>query len=66
MVIIVCILLIGAPSMITYITRGRSQQRAAASVPAELVERYEAALYLSSGIRIRGGSGSATTGSSSQ
>ena len=27
---------------ITYVTRGRSQQRAAAVVPAELVERYEA------------------------
>jgi antitoxin (DNA-binding transcriptional repressor) of toxin-antitoxin stability system len=27
---------------ITYVTRGRSQQRAAAIVPAELVERYEA------------------------
>ena len=27
---------------ITYITRGRNQQRAAAIVPAELVERYEA------------------------
>lgn len=27
---------------ITYITRGRRQQRAAAIVPAELVERYEA------------------------
>ncbi len=27
---------------ITYITRGRGQQRAAAIVPAELVERYEA------------------------
>jgi len=29
---------------ITYVTRGRSQQRAAAIVPAELVERYEAML----------------------
>lgn len=27
---------------ITYVTRGRSHQRAAAIVPAELVERYEA------------------------
>lgn len=27
---------------VTYITRGRAQQRAAAIVPAELVERYEA------------------------
>lgn len=27
---------------ITYVTRGRSQQRAAAIVPADLVERYEA------------------------
>jgi PHD/YefM family antitoxin component YafN of YafNO toxin-antitoxin module len=27
---------------ITYVTRGRRQQRAAAIVPAELVERYEA------------------------
>jgi antitoxin (DNA-binding transcriptional repressor) of toxin-antitoxin stability system len=27
---------------VTYITRGRGQQRAAAIVPAELVERYEA------------------------
>ncbi len=27
---------------ITYVTRGRSQQRAAAIVPAELVERYAA------------------------
>ena len=27
---------------ITYVTRGRNQQRAAAIVPAELVERYEA------------------------
>jgi len=27
---------------ITYITRGRGQQRAAAIVPAEFVERYEA------------------------
>jgi len=26
---------------ITYVTRGRGQQRAAAIVPAELVERYE-------------------------
>jgi antitoxin (DNA-binding transcriptional repressor) of toxin-antitoxin stability system len=26
----------------TYVTRGRSQQRVAAIVPAELVERYEA------------------------
>lgn len=29
---------------ITYITRGRGQRRAAAIVPAELVERYEAML----------------------
>lgn len=27
---------------ITYVTRGRSQQRAAAIVPADLVDRYEA------------------------
>lgn len=27
---------------ITYVTRGRGQQRAAAIVPAELVERYKA------------------------
>lgn len=27
---------------ITYVTRGRGQQRAAAIVPADLVERYEA------------------------
>lgn len=27
---------------ITYVTRGRGQQRAAAIVPAELVQRYEA------------------------
>ena len=27
---------------ITYVTRGRGQQRAAAIVPAELVDRYEA------------------------
>jgi len=27
---------------ITYVTRGRNQQRAAAIVPADLVERYEA------------------------
>jgi antitoxin (DNA-binding transcriptional repressor) of toxin-antitoxin stability system len=27
---------------VTYITRGRRQQRAAAIVPAEMVERYEA------------------------
>lgn len=29
---------------ITYVTRGRSQRRAAAIVPAELVDRYEAML----------------------
>ena len=29
---------------ITYVTRGRSHQRAAAIVPADLVERYEAML----------------------
>ncbi|MGI8845975.1 MAG: antitoxin of toxin-antitoxin stability system [Thermoleophilaceae bacterium] len=29
---------------ITYVTRGRGHQRAAAIVPAELVERYEALL----------------------
>jgi PHD/YefM family antitoxin component YafN of YafNO toxin-antitoxin module len=29
---------------ITYVTRGRSRQRAAAIVPADLVERYEAML----------------------
>lgn len=31
---------------ITYITRGRAQRRAAAIVPAELVERYEAMIDL--------------------
>jgi len=34
---------------ITYVTRGRSQQRAAAIVPAELVERYEAMIDLEDG-----------------
>ena len=29
---------------VTYVTRGRGHQRAAAIVPAELVERYEALL----------------------
>jgi hypothetical protein len=31
----------GSPCEITYVTRGRRHQRAAAIVPAELVERYE-------------------------
>lgn len=34
---------------ITYVTRGRGQQRAAAIVPAELVERYEAMVDLEDG-----------------
>ena len=34
---------------ITYITRGRNQQRAAAIVPAELVEQYEAMIDLEDG-----------------
>jgi len=34
---------------ITYVTRGRGQQRAAAIVPAELVERYEAMIDLEDG-----------------
>ncbi len=34
---------------ITYITRGRGQRRAAAIVPAELVERYEALVDLEDG-----------------
>ena len=34
---------------ITYVTRGRNQQRAAAIVPAELVERYEAMIDLEDG-----------------
>lgn len=34
---------------ITYITRGRGHQRAAAIVPAKLVERYEALLDLEDG-----------------
>ena len=34
---------------ITYVTRGRSHQRAAAIVPAELVERYEAMIDLEDG-----------------
>ncbi len=34
---------------ITYVTRGRGQQRAAAIVPAELVEHYEAMIDLEDG-----------------
>lgn len=34
---------------ITYVTRGRGQQRAAAIVPAELVERYEAMIDMEDG-----------------
>jgi len=34
---------------ITYVTRGRNQQRAAAIVPAELVEQYEAMIDLEDG-----------------
>jgi antitoxin (DNA-binding transcriptional repressor) of toxin-antitoxin stability system len=34
---------------ITYVTRGRSHQRAAAIVPAELVEQYEAMIDLEDG-----------------
>lgn len=34
---------------ITYVTRGRNQQRAAAIVPAELVEQYEAMTDLEDG-----------------
>ena len=34
---------------ITYVTRGRNQQRAAAIVPAELVEHYEAMIDLEDG-----------------
>jgi len=34
---------------ITYITRGRGQRRAAAIVPAEFVERYEAMVDLEDG-----------------
>ena len=34
---------------VTFITRGRGQQRAAAIVPADLVERYEALLDLEDG-----------------
>ena len=34
---------------ITYITRGRGQRRAAAIVPAEFVERYEAMIDLEDG-----------------
>ncbi len=34
---------------ITYVTRGRGQRRAAAIVPAELVERYEALVDLEDG-----------------
>lgn len=34
---------------ITYVTRGRSHQRAAAIVPAELVEQYEALIDLEDG-----------------
>jgi prevent-host-death family protein len=35
---------------ITYVTRGRGQHRAAAIVPAELVERYEAMLDAEDGL----------------
>lgn len=34
---------------ITYVTRGRRRQRAAAIVPAELVQRYEAMVDLEDG-----------------
>lgn len=34
---------------ITYVTRGRGQQRAAAIVPAELVDRYEAMIDIEDG-----------------
>lgn len=34
---------------ITYVTRGRGHQRAAAIVPAELVERYQAMVDLDDG-----------------
>ena len=34
---------------ITYVTRGRNQQRAAAIVPAEFVEQYEAMIDLEDG-----------------
>ena len=34
---------------ITYVTRGRGHQRAAAIVPADLVERYEAMIDLEDG-----------------
>jgi len=34
---------------ITYVTRGRGHQRAAAIVPVELVERYEALVDLEDG-----------------
>ena len=34
---------------ITYVTRGRNQKRAAAIVPAELVEQYEAMIDLEEG-----------------
>ena len=34
---------------ITYVTRGRGHQRAAAIVPADLVERYEALVDLEDG-----------------
>lgn len=35
---------------ITYVTRGRGQQRAAAIVPADLVERYEAMIDREDGL----------------
>ena len=35
---------------ITYVTRGRGQKRAAAIVPADLVERYEAMIDRENGI----------------
>ena len=35
---------------ITYVTRGRGQKRAAAIVPADLVERYEAMIDREDGI----------------
>jgi prevent-host-death family protein len=35
---------------ITYVTRGRGQHRAAAIVPADLVERYEAMLDAEDGL----------------
>jgi len=42
---------------ITYVTRGRGQQRVAAIVPAELVERYEAMIDLEDGAGRTGAAG---------